>query len=55
MWYPVDRNQTRRGDMYIKIKVQIPTHLGFKAKSVMKDLAKALGEETSPKPIAFDN
>lgn len=52
---PTDKSLSRRGDMYIKIKVEIPTHLGFKAKSIMKDLSQALGENSSPTPISFDN
>ena len=44
-----------RGDMYITVIVETPKHLGFKAKSLMKQLSEALGENTSPDPIPLDN
>ncbi len=44
-----------RGDMYLTIIVQTPKHLGLKAKSLMKQLSEAMGEDTSPSPIPFDN
>jgi molecular chaperone DnaJ len=52
---PTDRNATKRGDMYIKIQVEVPTHMGLRAKAAMKDLAKHLGDNTSPKPVPFQN
>ncbi len=44
-----------RGDMYLTIIVQTPKHLGIKARSLMKQLSDAMGEETSPDPIPFEN
>lgn len=48
---PFLHNQHRRGDMYIKIAVQIPTKLSGKAKKVFQDLSEAIGEDENPKPI----
>lgn len=47
--------EDERGDMYLTIIVQTPKHLGIKAKSLMKQLSEAMGEETSPDPIPFEN
>lgn len=44
----------RRGDFYIKIQVEVPSKLNGKAKSLIKDLAGILGEESSPSPISLD-
>ena len=43
-----------RGDMYLTVIVETPKHLGLKARGLMKDLAAALGEDSSPSPIPFD-
>jgi molecular chaperone DnaJ len=50
---PMDRDASRRGDMYVKIQVDVPTHMSLRAKSAMKDLAKHLGDNDSPKPVTF--
>ena len=47
-------NSTDRGDMYIKLMVQVPKRLGAKAKKLMQELSDALGEETSPNPVPFE-
>jgi molecular chaperone DnaJ len=47
-------NTTDRGDMYIKLQVQIPKRLGLKAKKLMQELSAALGEDDSPNPVPFD-
>ena len=44
-----------RGDMYIKIQVNVPKHLGLKAKSAMKKLIGLLNETDTPSPVPFDN
>ena len=44
-----------RGDMYLTVIVQTPKRLGLKAKSLMKQLSEAMGEETSPEPIPFEH
>lgn len=43
-----------RGDMYLTVLVETPKHLGLKARSLMKELANALGEDSSPTPVPFD-
>jgi molecular chaperone DnaJ len=44
-------NPTRRGDMYIKLVVKVPTKVSARAKELLKELASVNGEEKSPKPI----
>ncbi|MDR3343922.1 MAG: molecular chaperone DnaJ [Treponema sp.] len=40
-----------RGNLYIKLMVQIPVKLSKRGKELMEELAKSEGEEDSPKPI----
>jgi molecular chaperone DnaJ len=42
-----------RGNLYIKLIVQIPTRLSRRGKELMEELSKAEGENSSPKPIAL--
>lgn len=44
-------NSTRRGDLYIKIRVDVPKHLSSRAKSLLKELAEMEGENNSPTPV----
>lgn len=44
-------NPNRRGDLYIKIHVEVPKKLNSKAKDLMQDLSDIIGEESTPKPI----
>lgn len=48
------RGADDRGDMYLRVIVETPKHLGLKARSLMKQLSDALGEETAPKPMEFE-
>ncbi|MBN2050874.1 MAG: molecular chaperone DnaJ [Spirochaetales bacterium] len=48
---PFLHNQNKRGDMYIKIAVQIPTKLSVKAKKVFQELSETLGEDSAPIPV----
>jgi molecular chaperone DnaJ len=41
----------RRGNLYIKLMIQIPTKLSRRGKELMEELARVEGEEDSPKPI----
>lgn len=43
-----------RGDMYVKVKVETP-RLGLKERGLMKQLGEMLGEDTSPKPIPYED
>ena len=42
---------SRRGDLYVKIVVRVPTKLSAKARELLKELASSNGEDASPKPI----
>ena len=43
-------NSTRKGDMYIKVLVEVPTKISSKAKKVLEEFSKIEGEEDSPRP-----
>ena len=44
-----------RGDMYLKIVVEIPKRLGLKEKKIMKDLYDTMAPTKTPKPMTFTN
>lgn len=44
-------NASRRGDMFIRIRVDIPQRLSSKGKEALRAFAEAEGEITSPNPI----
>jgi molecular chaperone DnaJ len=48
---PELHSPSRRGDMYIKIVVRVPTKISPKARELLKELATVSGEEKSPRPI----
>ena len=48
---PELHNANRRGDMYIKIVVRVPTKISPKAKELLKELASVSGDEKNPRPI----
>ncbi len=52
---PYLHSPDRRGDLYIKILVQIPTKISGKARSLLEELATITGEESSPKPIRLSD
>ena len=41
----------RRGDLYVKIQVEVPTRLSSQARALLKQLADLNGEEQSPRPV----
>ncbi len=43
----------QRGDMYVKLRLEVPKHLNSKAKDLMKQLAEAMGENNSPEPEPY--
>ncbi len=45
----------QRGDMYLKIIVEIPKRLGLKERKIMKDLYETMSPTKSPKPVPFTN
>lgn len=42
------------GDLYVKVKIQMPRRINSKAKGLLMELSNVLGEENSPKPVAFE-
>ncbi len=48
-------NSNRRGDMYIKLIVQIPTKLSSKAKELLREFSNVVGENNSPNPIKLSD
>ena len=52
---PFIHNSNHRGDMYIKIQVQVPTRLSARSKSLLRELASINGEEESPQPIPLND
>jgi molecular chaperone DnaJ len=42
---------SRRGDLYIKLMVQVPEKLSKRGRDLMEELSKVEGENDSPKPI----
>ncbi len=48
---PYVHDSGKRGDMYIKLRVDTPKKLSSKAKALMKELSDVLGEEKHPRPI----
>ncbi len=48
---PFSQNPARRGDMYIKVMVQIPSKLPSRARDLLKELSTVLGEEENPRPV----
>lgn len=48
---PILNSGSRRGDLYVKIHVNIPTRLSGKEKDLLKRFASMHGESDAPKPI----
>ena len=46
-------NSGRKGDLYIKILVTVPTKLSSKAKQLLDEVSALEGEDTNPKPVAL--
>jgi len=43
-----------RGDMYVRFIVETPKHLSIKAKELLKEISKAIGENEKPIPVPFE-
>ncbi|MBI9103329.1 MAG: molecular chaperone DnaJ [Spirochaetales bacterium] len=52
---PVLNNPGKRGDLYIKIIVQVPARMSSKAKELLKEFAAVNGEETNPELISLSD
>ncbi len=48
---PLLQAPQQRGDMYVKVLIQVPTRLSARAKSLLAELAQTNGEESSPRPV----
>ena len=46
---------SRRGNLYIKIMVQVPEKLSRRGRELMEELSKVEGEDNSPKPIPLSD
>lgn len=41
----------RRGDLYVKLRVEVPTKVSSRAKELLRELAECNGENDSPDPV----
>ena len=48
---PILHGNGRRGDMYIKIMVRVPTRLSSRAKALLKEFSEIMGEVENPEPV----
>jgi molecular chaperone DnaJ len=48
---PELHNPGRRGDLYIRIVVRVPTKINARGKELLREFAEAVGEVNSPAPI----
>jgi len=48
---PVLHGSGRKGDMYVKLNVQIPLKMSSKEKDILKSFSESHGEQTEPLPI----
>ena len=52
---PFLRSLDRRGDLYIKILVEIPTKVSGRARTLLQELGSLTGEQSSPKPVRLSD
>ena len=52
---PYVHDANRRGDMYIKLRVETPKKLSSKAKALMRELADVIGEDAQPRPVPLSD
>ena len=43
----------RKGDLYVKVVVEVPTHLNRKEKKAIEEMAQKIGNESYPKKERF--
>jgi molecular chaperone DnaJ len=48
-------NPNRRGDMYIKLIVRVPTKISGRARSLLEELATVSGEDSNPSPVRLSD
>jgi len=51
---PYLNNPSRRGDMYIRLHVTVPSKLSGRAKSLLKELSEEEGVNSNPEPVRLD-
>jgi molecular chaperone DnaJ len=51
---PMLHGSGRKGDMYVKIFVEVPTKLNSKEKNMLKEFSETHGESSEPKPYPLD-
>jgi molecular chaperone DnaJ len=52
---PFLRSPDRRGDLYIKILVEIPTKVSGRARTLLQELGSLTGEQSNPKPVRLSD
>jgi molecular chaperone DnaJ len=52
---PYLRNPDRRGDLYIKILIEIPTKISAKTRALLQELGALSGEKSNPKPVRLSD
>ncbi len=52
---PHPHNPERKGDLYVKVLIEIPTHLSRTEKDLLKQLSQSMKVNDSPKPIKLSN
>ena len=52
---PYLRTPDRRGDLYIKILVEIPTKVSGRARTLLQELGSLTGEQSNPKPVRLSD
>jgi molecular chaperone DnaJ len=52
---PYLRSPDHRGDLYIKILVEIPTKVTSRARTLLQELSSLTGEQSNPKPVRLSD
>jgi molecular chaperone DnaJ len=52
---PYLRSPDRRGDLYIKILVEIPTKVSGRARTLLQELGSLTGEKSNPNPVRLSD
>ena len=48
-------NSSQRGNMYLKIVVNVPKRASLKARRILKELSEELGETDKPTPMEYED
>ncbi len=52
---PYLHNESRRGDLYIKVRIEIPVRLSGKARDLLKEFSQIQGENENPRPVRLSD